>query len=125
MLAQSKDVIEQINRELKLGKGGRMFQLFKVHDSGRNEEELLNENSRMTDILATMQEGESLLFAIAYYDSSYDLHNVNLLRLLFFQAVQDLRAGRYFKPDEDYFTLTALALQESLQDYSGDNRVVW
>ena len=125
MLAQAKDVIEQINRELKLGKGGRMFQLFKVRDSSRNEEELLSENSRMTDILATMQEGESLLFAIAYYDSSYDLHNANLLRLLFFQAAHDLRAGRYFKPDEDYFTLTALALQESLQDYSGDNRVVW
>lgn len=125
MLAQSKDVIEQINQELKLGKSGRMFQLFRVRDSTRTDEVLLNENSRMTDILSTMKEGEYILFAVAYYDFSYDLRNAKLLRLLFCQAVHDLHAGRYFKPDEDYFTLTALALQESLQDYSGDNRVVW
>lgn len=131
MLAQSKDVIEQINQEYKLGRSGRMFQLFKVRNSEtreeeeEEEEELLSETSRMTDILATMEKDEFLLYAVAYYDTSYELRNANLLRLLFFQAVHDLRAGRYFKPDEDYFTLIALALQESQQDYSGDNRVIW
>ena len=127
MLAQAKDVIEQINQEYKLGRSGRMFQLFKVRNSEtrEEEEELLSETSRMTDILATMEKNEFLLYAVAYYDTSYELRNANLLRLLFFQAVHDLRAGRYFKPDEDYFTLIALALQESQQDYSGDNRVIW
>lgn len=127
MLAQAKDVIEQINQEYKLGRSGRMFQLFKVRNSETREEEegLLSETSRMTDILATMEKDEFLLYAVAYYDTSYELRNANLLRLLFFQAVHDLRAGRYFKPDEDYFTLIALALQESQQDYSGDNRVIW
>ena len=121
MMAQAKDIVDQIGELLQLDHQVRSFQLYCVRDA---DEIIIPDKQRMMDVLSGMSEEDQLLFAVCYY-YPYDLRNPSALRLVFDQAVHDLHCGRYFRGDEDYFILAALALQERMQDYSGDNRILW
>ena len=116
-----QDVVDAVASSLKLGTKASMFQLFEVTP---HDEIHLSPKLRLSDWLATHNVKNHLQFSVAYYDP-IDLHHPTLVHLIYCQTVHELQKGRYFKPDEDYYALSALILQERLQDFSSDNRLLW
>lgn len=116
-----QDVVDAVASSLKLGTKASMFQLFEVTP---HDEIHLSPKLRLSDWLATHNVKNHLQFSVAYYDP-IDLHHPTLVHLIYCQTVHDLQKGRYFKPDEDYYALSALNPSERLQDFSSDNRLLW
>lgn len=110
-----------INKRLGVGKDSRMFQLFLTE--GENEC-LVSREVRVLDVINQMKESMYLQFAVAYY-YPFDLFNKRVVELVFCQCIHDIQLGKYFHKEEDYFSCIALILQHTLQDYSGDNRLLW
>lgn len=115
-----QDVVDAVAASLQLGAKASMFQLFEVTS---HDEIHLSPDLRLSDWLVQHDDKNHLQFSVAYYDP-INLRHPTLIHLIYCQAVHDLRKGRYFKPDEDYYALSALILQERLQDYSSDNRLL-
>lgn len=120
-LARAKDVIAQCGKELKLGDAIACFQLFVVSERG---DTMIKEGSRITDRMVSLASDESIALAVAYY-LPFSLFNQAAIEFFYDQAVHDLPAGRYFRADEDYFVCISLVLQKRMQDYIGDNRLLW
>lgn len=116
-----KTVINMISNQLNLGDDYRMFQLFIVE---RSNEYVINENRRMIDIINELTDSMKLQFSVAFYDS-FHFRNQQVLDLVYAQAIHDLQCGKYFRKEDDYFNAIALILQHQLEDYSGDNRLLW
>lgn len=120
-LDTARTVIHMISNQLDLGEDYRMFQLFTVE---RFNECIIAEDRRVIDIINQMNESTKLQFSIAFYDS-FHFRNQKVLDLVYAQAIHDLHCGKYFRKEDDYFNTIALILQQQLQDYSGDNRLLW
>ena len=120
-LAIGKDVIDVMCKMFKLRENSKMFQLFIAE--GLNSV-IVNANSRILDITNQMTQSMKLQFAVAYY-FSVDLYNPQAVELVYYQCVYDIQIGKYFRKEVDYYNVIALILQEQLQDYSGDNRLLW
>ena len=113
--------IAQCGKELKLGDAIACFQLFVVSERG---DTMIKEGSRITDRMVSLASDESIALAVAYY-LPFSLFNQAAIEFFYDQAVHDLPAGRYFRADEDYFVCISLVLQKKMQDYIGDNRLLW
>ena len=120
-LVQAKDVVTQCGKELTLGDDIRMFQLFVSSDSN---DSMVREDCRITDRMALFSPKERFFLSVAYF-LPFDLYNQAVIDLLYEQAVHDIRCGRYFHCDQDYCVLVSLVLQKKMQDFMGDNRLLW
>lgn len=120
-LARAKDVIVQCGKKLKLGNAIACFQLFISSENGYT---MIKENSRVSDRMVSLTSDEYILLAVAYY-RPFNLFNQAALEYFYDQAVYDIRTGRVFRTDENYFVCISLILQKKMQDFIGDNRLLW
>lgn len=116
-----KDVNSMIAEQLHLQTDQRLFQLFLVD---KQDEYPLNEEMRVIDILSQMNDSMILQYEVAYY-LPFNLYNQNTLELVYYQAIHDIHIGKYFHKEEDFYNTIALIIQQQLQDYVGDNRLLW
>lgn len=115
-MATVKDILAIVSKELHIQEEASLFRLYNVVPEG---EIPLPSTQRVCDLIDTTR----LQYSIAYY-LPFNLKNQSMVQLVYHQAVHDLHVGRYFKSDQDYFALTSLALQQRLQDFTGDNRLL-
>ena len=115
-MAIVQDLLTVVATELHTQAGTALFRLFRVVPEG---EIPLPSSQRVCDLVGMAQ----LLYSIAYY-LPFNLKNETMVQFVYYQAVHDLHGGRYFRSDQDYYTLISLALQQQLQDFSGDNRLL-
>ena len=71
-----------------------------------------------------MNDSMILQYEVAYY-LPFDLYNQNALELVYYQAIHDIHIGKYFHKEEDFHNTIALIIQQQLQDYVGENRLLW
>ena len=116
-----KDVNSMIAEQLHLQNDQRLFQLFLVD---KQDEYPLSEETRVIDILSQMNDSMILQYEVAYY-LPFNLYNQNALELVYYQAIHDIHIGKYFHKEEDFNNTIALIIQQQLQDYVGDNRLLW
>lgn len=116
-----KDVNSMIAEQLHLQNDQRLFQLFLVD---KQDEYPLSEETRVIDILSQMNDSMILQYEVAYY-LPFNLYNQNALELVYYQAIHDIHIGKYFHKEEDFYNTIALIIQQQLQDYVGDNRLLW
>ena len=116
-----KDVNSMIAEQLHLQNDQRLFQLFLVD---KQDEYPLSEETRVIDILSQMNYSMILQYEVAYY-LPFNLYNQNALELVYYQAIHDIHIGKYFHKEEDFHNTIALIIQQQLQDYVGDNRLLW
>lgn len=116
-----KDVNSMIAEQLHLQNDQRLFQLFLVD---KQDEYPLSEETRVIDILSQMNDSMILQYEVAYY-LPFNLYNQNALELVYYQAIHDIHIGKYFHKEEDFHNTIALIIQQQLQDYVGDNRLLW
>lgn len=116
-----KDVNSMIAEQLHLQNDQRLFQLFLVD---KQDEYPLSEETRVIDILSQMNDLMILQYEVAYY-LPFNLYNQNALELVYYQAIHDIHIGKYFHKEEDFHNTIALIIQQQLQDYVGDNRLLW
>ena len=116
-----KDVNSMIAEQLHLQNDQRLFQLFLVD---KQDEYPLSEETRVIDSLSQMNDSMILQYEVAYY-LPFNLYNQNALELVYYQAIHDIHIGRYFHKEEDFYNTIALIIQQQLQDYVGDNRLLW
>ena len=115
-MAIVQDLLTVVATELHTQAGTALFRLFRVVPEG---EIPLPSSQRVCDLVGMAQ----LLYSIAYY-LPFNLKNETMVQFVYYQAVHDLHGGRYFRSDQDYYTLISLALQQQLQDFSVDNRLL-
>lgn len=116
-----KDVNSMIAEQLHLQNDQRLFQLFLVD---KQDEYPLSEETRVIDILSQINNSMILQYEVAYY-LPFNLYNQNALELVYYQAIHDIHIGKYFHKEEDFHNTIALIIQQQLQDYVGDNRLLW
>ena len=116
-----KDVNSMIAEQLHIQNDQRLFQLFLVD---KQDEYPLSEETRVIDILSQMNDSMILQYEVAYY-LPFNLYNQNALELVYYQAIHDIHIGKYFHKEEDFHNTIALIIQQQLQDYVGDNRLLW
>ena len=117
LMATVLDLLTAISIELHTQAGATLFRLFRVIPEG---EIPLPSSQRVCDLIGIDQ----LQYSIAHY-LPFDLKNQIIVKFVYYQAIHDLHGGRYFRSDQDYYCLVSLALQQRLQDYSGDQRFLW
>ena len=120
-LAIIRDVIDAICKRMGLGNDSRLFQLFIVSEV---DEWMVAEKRRVVDVLNHMKESMRLQFCVGYY-YPIDIFNPQSVELVYNQCVHDIRIGKYFHKEEDYYNCIALILQQRLQDFLGDHRLLW
>ena len=115
-MATVQDLLTVVSAKLHTQAGAALFRLFRVVPEG---EIPLPSSQRVCDLIGMDQ----LQYSIAYY-LPFNLKNQTMVQFMYYQAIHDLHGGRYFRSDQDYYSLVSLALQQRLQDFSGDNRLL-
>lgn len=113
----------------------RAFATFEI-SSEDDQETLLDPHDRILDLIAYWQrvysEEKVKSHSPVTYNFVYKVHmffqvdmeNPQVSRLMFLQAVHDVRVARYPCTEQDCLTLAALVLQNKFGDYSGSSSCI-